>query len=216
MLGIAVYLMARKKFELNPAYLFLLLGFGTLSLSAARNVHLAGVIFPFVLSNLIAESRSFWPLNKLETILKGVDGPNHGNAWPIMITVLAGTLFVLSPLSRPYRFEPTVFPVNAVSWLESHPQKGNMFNAFDWGGYILFHLWPEQKVFIESQGDLTGELTMKYEKIVSLDEGWQEIFDEYNITWVLIPPGSSLAEELAYLGWEPVYQDQTAVVLIEN
>ena len=216
MLGIAVYLMARKKFKLNPAHLFLLLGFGGLSLSAARNVHLAGVVFPFVLSNLIAESTSFWPLKKFETILKEVDDPNYGNAWPIMITVLASTLIVLSPLSRPYRFEPSVFPVNAVSWLKSHSQNGNMFNAFDWGGYILFHLWPEQKVFIESQGDLTGELTMKYEKIVSLDEGWQEIFDEYDITWAIIPPGSSLAEELASQGWKPVYQDQTAVVLVEN
>jgi hypothetical protein len=91
-----------------------------------------------------------------------------------------------------------------------------MFNAFDWGGYILFHLWPDQKTFIESQTDVTGEATQKYERVITLQDGWQEIFDEYNITWALIPPDWPLATELIRQGWETAYQDQTALILVRD
>ena len=134
----------------------------------------------------------------------------------MVLAVLISAVVLARSSNKVYRFEPTVFPVEAVRWLEGHPQSGKMFNAFDWGGYILFHLWPEQMVFIESQGDLTGELTQKYETVIKLEEGWHEIFTEYNITWVIIPPKSSLAKELAAWGWRSAYQDQTAVILVKN
>jgi hypothetical protein len=91
-----------------------------------------------------------------------------------------------------------------------------MFNAFDWGGYILLHLWPDQKTFIESQTDVRGEATQKYETVITLQEGWQEIFEAYDIRWAILPPEWPLARELADWGWESVYQDQTAIILLKR
>jgi hypothetical protein len=91
-----------------------------------------------------------------------------------------------------------------------------MFNAFDWGGYILFHLWPEQKVFIESQTDVTGEVTRQYETVITLQEGWQDLFRQYNITWAILPPDWPLTSELKAQGWQTAYQDQTAVILVQR
>jgi hypothetical protein len=91
-----------------------------------------------------------------------------------------------------------------------------MFNAFDWGGYILLYLWPEQKTFIESHTDVTGEATQKYETIIALQEGWQEIFEAYDIAWVIVPPEWPLVRELAAQGWQAIYQDQTAIILLKE
>jgi hypothetical protein len=106
--------------------------------------------------------------------------------------------------------------VDAVRWLEMHPQPGRMFNAFDWGGYILLHLWPEQKTFIESHTDVTGEATQKYETIITLQDSWQGILEQYDIKWAIIPPSWPLADELKAQKWQTVYQDQITVILVNR
>jgi len=60
---------------------------------------------------------------------------------------------------------------------------------------------------------VTGEVTRKYEAIVTLRDGWQDIFNQYDITWAIIPPQWPLAKALIAQGWETAYQDQTAIIL---
>jgi hypothetical protein len=89
-----------------------------------------------------------------------------------------------------------------------------MFNPFDWGGYISLMLWPEKKVFIDSQGDVYGEAFIReYEQVISLWPGWQTILDKYHVDWALVPRVWSLAQALADNGWYEVYADQTAIIL---
>jgi hypothetical protein len=91
-----------------------------------------------------------------------------------------------------------------------------MFNAFDWGGYILFHLWPEHKVFIESQTDVTGNVTRQYETVITLQEGWPDILERYEVQWAILPPGWPLTAALSARDWKPIYEDPTAVILIKE
>lgn len=89
-----------------------------------------------------------------------------------------------------------------------------MFNPFDWGGYISFTLWPEYRVFIDSQGDVYGEAFIReYEQIITLDTGWQEVLDKYQVDWALIPRKWVLAKALSNEGWHEVYSDKTAIIL---
>ena len=215
LLGIAVVLMVTRRDKFSPAHFFLLAGFGVMSLLSARNAHLAGLIFPFVLSISLIGTSHFQRMERVEATIKRMEIQAKGGIWPIIVTLLIGILALAGPMGRLNRFEPSIFPVNAVRWLEAHPQEGRMFNAFDWGGYILFHLWPEQKVFIESQMDVTGDATRQYETILTLQEGWQDIFDQYKITWAIIPVNWPLTYELMAQGWETAYQDQTTVILVK-
>jgi hypothetical protein len=57
---------------------------------------------------------------------------------------------------------------------------------------------------------------MHYEAIVTLHSNWQEVLKQYDITWVVIPPGWPLARELTDQGWQTVYQDRTAIILIKK
>jgi hypothetical protein len=215
MLGISLFFLLTKKARFASAHFFLLAGFGLMSLLSARNAHLAGVVFPFVLASAVRGRTDFQPLKNIEAIIQRMEGQVSGSILPMILTVLISSLVITGPSAGSNRFEPSVFPVEAVRWLESNPQSGRMFNAFDWGGYILLHLWPEHKTFIESHTDVTGEATQKYETIITLSDGWQDLFEQYNIAWAIIPPDWTLTKELKMQGWKTVYQDQTAAILVK-
>lgn len=214
--AIAILVMIARRNEFAPAHFFLLAGFGVMSLLSARNAHLTGVVFPFVLSNGLVGIVLLKPLEKLEARIGEMEGQTRRSPLPAVVTILVSALVIAFPLNQMNRFEPHRFPVNAVGWLENHTPAGRMFNAFDWGGYILFYLWPEQKVFIESQTDVTGEVTQKYEQVVTLQAGWQDILERYDVNWAILPPEWPLARELKAQGWETVYQDQTAVIVVRE
>lgn len=216
LLGISVLLLMLRKDKLSSAHVFLMLGFGAMSLVSARNAHLFGVVAPSVLCSSLQYGQSAGWIRKIEESIDRIQGQANGYLWPLAFTIVL-SIFALSwPLRTFNRFEPTVFPVDAVQWLEDHPQPGRMFNAFDWGGYILFHLWPEQQMFIESQTDTSGEVTQMYEDIITLQSNWMTIFKRYNITWVIIPPNWNLGNELIKQGWETAYHDSTAVILVQR
>ena len=50
----------------------------------------------------------------------------------------------------------SVFPVDAVNYLRKHPQPGPMYNAFDWGGFLIWYM-PDYPVAIDGRTDLYGD-----------------------------------------------------------
>jgi hypothetical protein len=134
--------------------------------------------------------------------------------WAAIIVLGLASWLQPASLKDRNQFSEDIFPVQAVGWLESNPQRGNVFNHFPWGGYLLYRTWPEMLVFIDGQTDFYGEsLTRQYETVITLQEGWQDVLTEYEVSWVLIPVNSSLANQLNIEdGWKVVYQDQTAVI----
>ena len=59
------------------------------------------------------------------------------SAWRFAGGTVAGVEVV------PARFDPKVFPVDAVAKARAERLEGTLFNNFIWGGYLL-HAWPEQ------------------------------------------------------------------------
>jgi hypothetical protein len=89
-----------------------------------------------------------------------------------------------------------------------------MYNDLNWGGYIELNLWPQQKTFMDSIADVTGEATKKYETILTTANGWENLMDSYNITWAIIESDSSLAKILVNeKHWGVLYQDDTTIIL---
>ena len=46
------------------------------------------------------------------------------------------------------------YPVAAVQYLRQHPQPTGMFNDYSYGGYLIWQLGPQQKVFIDGRADM--------------------------------------------------------------
>jgi hypothetical protein len=215
LLALSIFLLAIKKERLSAGKGFLLAGFTALCLMATRNIHLYGIAAPFVLAESLSFSKDLPLLGRLESTLDAVEGRIRGAAWPALIAILLGGFAIYSPVLKPFfQFSPQTFPVQAVTWLENNPQQGKMFNELDWGGYLALHLWPGQLTFIDSMADVTGEVTLEYEKVITLSADWQGIFKKYDITWVIINSNSDLASRLeTEFNWEVLYKDNTAVIL---
>ena len=215
-LAFSLFLLAMKREKLSTGQAIALAGFSALTLFSARNVHFYGVAAPFLLAPTLLGSLSVPIIKRYETFFATVDSVSAGILWPLIVILLGIVLVVFTPLGFEQRFSPAYFPVQAVEWLKTHPQQGEMFNPFDWGGYLSFEL-PEKRVFIDSQGDVYGEAFIrKYEQVITLRPGWEGILDQYKVRWALVPANWSLVNAMSSAGWQEVYSDGTAVVLTRS
>jgi hypothetical protein len=214
LLVISILLLALHPKRLDTDRAFLLVGFSAMSLMAARNIHLYGVVAPFVLAETLVGLTSPKGVRAIESVLKNVEGQVKSALWPIVTVILFSALILGTKARNLYSFDPTFFPVDAVTWLESHPQEGRMFNDLNWGGYLAWRLWPEQKVFADSMADVTGEMTLDYEIVLTMGAGWDGLMNRYDIAWVILPPDAPLTQSLAQNpAWSVLYSDSTATIL---
>lgn len=215
LIAISVFLLAIKKERVASGQGLLLTGFTAMSLIAFRNIHLYGVVAPFVLAETLSAFNNIPILNRLEANLHRIESQIKGSFWVVASTLIFSILVLASTTAEKlYQFNRTAFPVGAVEWLKTNPQKGKMFNHLNWGGYITFNTFPEQLAFVDSVADVTGEVTMQYETVTRLLPGWEVIFQQYNIEWVIVPSDSMLANALVdEYQWNILYEDETAIIL---
>lgn len=213
----SIFLLVIKREKLPARMAITLAGFSAMVLLSARNVHFYGIVAPFVLVSVFSKEMAIFPLKRFENLLEKIESQLRGIFWPVLTGLVGIILLAGTPLGKIEHFSPSFFPIQATEWLKVNPQKGNLFNTFDWGGYLSFELFPKQLVFIDSQGDVYGEAFIReYEQIATLGNGWQDIFKKYNITWALIPKGWDLVNALLNQGWKDVYHDDTAIILVQG
>jgi hypothetical protein len=102
------------------------------------------------------------------------------------------------------------YPSGAVAYVRAHHLHGNLFNEYGWGGYLIYNLYPDWRVFIDGRADVYGNaFGERYDQVVTLGQGWREVLDAYDVRVVLIPRTSPLADALASdRDWTEVYSDQ--------
>jgi hypothetical protein len=99
--------------------------------------------------------------------------------------------------------------VVAVTYLKTHRCEGNLFNDFNYGGYLIWKL-PEYQVYIDGrmqawnnpQGVKYYDI---YEQVFKDPAVRKTIFKQYNITCVLIEDGSerqAFIQQLIAQGWQ--------------
>jgi hypothetical protein len=110
------------------------------------------------------------------------------------------------------------FPVGAVEFLQSHPPRGRIFNHYDWGGYLIWSVYPSTRVFIDGRADLYGDhLLHQFAETYQFKDDWRRTLTLWNIQTVLIPVNSALATGLRHApGWTISYEDALAIVLTAN
>ena len=156
--------------------LFLSVAWMGMSLYSARNIPLFAIAAAPVLAHTASEwvqslaGKLNWVqrLVKLDQRLMQTERLLRGWAWPAAAAITMGLLLAggarLDSAQVGNQFDTHVFPVQAVDWLKTNPQSGNVFNYFPWGGYLLYRDWPQTRVFIDGQTDFYGEaLTRDYE-----------------------------------------------------
>jgi hypothetical protein len=105
-------------------------------------------------------------------------------------------------------------PVDAVEYLRKRGPRGRLFNAYEWGGYVM-HEMPQVRVFVDGRSDLYGGdfLINPYLVTAEGSPGWERELDRYKIGTVLVSRTGGLANALAASSdWRWAYADDRAVV----
>ena len=113
--------------------------------------------------------------------------------------------------------QPTQVVKEAVEYLKREKIEGNIFNFYDWGGYLVWNL-PEKKLFID--GRMTEwkikdrHILRDYKTISNLEKGWEQKMEQYGINYVLLPPNYPLVSALYLSGaWERAHKSDMSVIL---
>jgi len=107
------------------------------------------------------------------------------------------------------------YPAAAASFLASHPRPGPMLNAYGWGGYLIWRLYPQYHVFIDGRADVYGDEFLKdYGATIAVSGDWKTGLEKWHITAALIPETAPLATALTAMGWRPLYRDDRAIMLV--
>jgi hypothetical protein len=107
------------------------------------------------------------------------------------------------------------YPLAAIASLRSKGRPQKLFVYYDWGGYALWKLYPEYRVFVDGRADLYGDdlLRQAIRIVPNLRTGWREVLDSWNVETVLVPQSSALAQALLIdREWQAVFQDSQAVI----
>jgi hypothetical protein len=110
------------------------------------------------------------------------------------------------------------FPVRAVEYLRQHPVAGPMYNAYNYGGYLIWAL-PEQKVFIDGRGDLyeDGGAFAEYVEVANLKPAAFTVLRAHGIQSCLVERTAPLTTVLAaHPDWEQRYSDSVSVLFVRR
>jgi len=111
--------------------------------------------------------------------------------------------------------QASLFPQKAVAFLKVNPLPDRLFAYYDWGGYVIWQLAPQYRVFSDGRADLytRGILHKSMDTLGLLHDSWRSVLDNWNVQTILVPPNTALAQALLLdPGWRPCYRDHQAIV----
>jgi len=111
------------------------------------------------------------------------------------------------------------YPVSAIQYLRQHPQPTGMFNDYIYGGYLIWQLGPQHKVFIDGRADLYeySGVFQDYMHIGNLEPDALTLLDKYGVQSCLTGRSGPLATLLtATPGWKQVYADDLSKIFVRS
>jgi len=216
-------------------HVMLLLSWSHLALFSARNIPIFAVVtapsIGLAMREWLARAGSLWPsqwmgklagnLEELETGLRSIAATGDRKHWhlvPCFVVLLLAFLLGHPGRAKPLRaeFDRNRFPVDAAGIL---PQLGRgtttrLYSGWQWGGYLIYRLWPSLSVFDDGRTDFYGPAFVEEGLRASeVAPDWESILARYRVNAALVPVDSALASVLRERrDWKPVYQDRVAVL----
>ena len=202
-------------------------------LYASRNIPVSSLLLILVIAPWLSEAmdrfsfrrmgeRGFSSPQSLQR-MEAVEFSLRGHLWPIAMVLLTcwiaahGGKLGAKPLMDAY-FDATRFPAAAVDYLTKEDVQGPLVSPDDWGGHLIYRLYPRVRMVIDDRHDFYGEQFLKsYLKMVNAEPGWQDFLQQSRAHCVVVLKDSALAnllEETA--GWKAIYSDEVATVFVRS
>ena len=215
----------------------LALAFTYLALDSVRNINL----FAVVVAPLVAVYLSFaWRAmlgqresagdpfrgtvpHSHKTSPRGIGGrgyvtPAKGALNLALVAVVAVAALWMSAPGLTYahnvEMQARRFPAGAAAYLRAHRPDGPLLNSYDWGGYLIWQLYPRVRVYVDGRPDMYGDRFMDaFVRTWQAQPGWQMTLRRQGVRLVLVEPASGLGHALAATpGWRLIYHDHLSVL----
>lgn len=134
-----------------------------------------------------------------------------------ILPLLAIGALLLAPRPAGAKFisahDPAVFPARALPVLRA-PEARRIFSVDQWGDFLIYHLYPAKKVFVDGRSDFYGDdFGERYLDVLNVKYDWEKTLDRYAIDTVLLSTHAPLASAVKLSrDWRVVYDDGMAVV----
>ena len=218
---LVIFAIAKSSKKLSFTESILLLGFGLLSLTAARNIYLFVLVAAPIVTHLLA------PLFDEKTrSIKDFGKDDHSTSK--LYNILRIVILVLALIAAVVQISPTLNEQNNLDFISEHYPVGasnqlgvfsslyRILNSYNQGGYLIWSN-PAQSVFIDGRTDFYGdEFISDWIQMVNLQDGWEETFEKWNFNIVMLEPYQPLIKILPYEGWKILFEDEQAVILIRS
>lgn len=113
----------------------------------------------------------------------------------------------------------------AAEFFQRNKIKGPVFNNYDIGSYLIFYLFPDQRVFVDNRPEAYPESFFKNEYIPMQEneEIWRKKSKQYNFNAIFFsitdatPWGQKfLIERVRDPQWIPVFANHQAIIFLKN
>jgi hypothetical protein len=212
----AAVLMVLQRPKVRPADWLLFAAFTAAALSAVRNTAFVGIVAPVCIAGA-------WPRRRS---LPGV-------ARALAPAVLVAAIAALPILGGYFQLRAAEwkFPAGAADFLKSHNVTAPLFNTYEQGGYLIWRLAPERRVFIDGRA-LSDSLFLDYARILYNHDdndgkpSGEQLLDRYGVGAIVMntfePATGSLyvlAPALAdpsQTKWKLVFQDAQSLIFMRT
>jgi hypothetical protein len=209
-------------------FLLLLVGLG-LALHSVRNLSLFMLVAVPALADYAQQARERISLRRPRRVAKTTPVTFALNV--VMILLIVAIVAVAGLPSLLQRVDGKLvardFPIKAANFLAQHPPPGHMLNVYGWGGYLIFRLdapTTTQPVFIFGDAALAGDQLLRdYDHLQSLGTDQAQLFERYQINWVIFHSNDPIITELRQIhnspgstGWFELQTFDKATIMMRD
>jgi hypothetical protein len=201
--------------RVRPGDWLLFAAFAAAGLMAGRNTFLVGLLAPILIATYLPWKKAMGAFAEFGAAILLAGG--------LAAQIAQGQSFQL-------RIADWQVPSGAADFLLAHRITQPMFNTYEYGGYLIWKLWPKQRVFIDGRA-LSESLFQDYVRILGYNDGSDgpsanQLLDRYGVGVVVMngfefASGQRYALALGLAGeedtpWKLVFADPQAVVFLRN
>ena len=207
-----------KKIKLR--HLVLLVTAFILPLISVRHVG----FFPILTFPLLTDSLDYFLVKKLAE-------KKYFNLIKIGIFVFGLALLVVGLWKVPSTpISEKSLPERAGNFISENKIQGPIFNTISHGSYLIWKIWPQEKVFIDGRSEVYPlEIWSDYKKIMEVGDEWKGLFNKYNFQIAILSSNVPIKEDsfvqtdiiLAYklvteMGFKLIFWDDSTIILIKD
>jgi len=116
--------------------------------------------------------------------------------------------------------------VNQVAeFIKKQHLQGPVFNNYDIGGYLIYHLYPEEKVFVDNRPEAYPTEFFENEYIGPQNDSkqWRELDKKYDFNLIVFYrhdltewAQKFMIDRVSDENWVPIYVDNYSIIFIKN